>query len=259
VSASLLDLPSYLRQRLVRALETGVLAPPYSELAVRGALGGDIAAAALCAELQALDHRGIGGPSIAFALGLAADARASIDRPDLVWSGESVPGLHARKTRQVFDELVLSAQKSLWICSYAYYNGPKAFEKLATCVDAKPELHVTLLLNIRRDRGDTTPAAELAAKFADRLWTKGWPGTRRPDVYYDPRSLKGDGGTAVLHAKAVVVDDAVAFVTSANLTEKAFDENIEVGMLSRNRTLATSLSQHFRVLIDRRLLEPLPS
>jgi hypothetical protein len=71
-----------------------------------------------------------------------------------------------------------------------------------------------------RDWGDSTPAAELAAKFADRLWTKGWPGERRPDVFCDPRSLKGEGETAVLHAKAVVVDDAVAFVTSANRDRK---------------------------------------
>jgi hypothetical protein len=259
VTGSPLDLPSYLRERLVRALETGVLTPPYSASGVRGVLGGDADATALCAELQALDVRGIGGRAIAFALELAADARASIDRPDLVWSGETVPGLHARKTRQVFDELVTGAQTSLWICSYTYYDGPKAFEKLAACMDSKSGLQVTLLLNIGRNWGDTTPAAELAASFADKLWTKGWPGERRPDVFYDPRSLKTDGETAVLHAKAVVVDDVVAFVTSANLTEKAFDDNIEVGMLSRDRTLAMSLSQHFRVLIDRGLLEPLPT
>ena len=70
--------------------------------------------------------------------------------------------------------------------------------------------------------------------------------------------MKDDGETAVLHAKAVVADDAIAFVTSANLTEKAFDDNIEVGMLSRDRTVAMSLSMHFRVLIERGLLEPLP-
>ena len=56
-------------------------------------------------------------------------------------------------------------------------------------------------------------------------------------MFYDPRSLKDDGETAVLHAKAVVADDEFAFVTSANLTERAFDANIEAGMLSRDRTV----------------------
>ena len=258
MSASTLDLPSHLRQRLIRALETGMLAPPYAELAVRTALGGDVDAVAVCSELAALETKGIGGAAVGYALELAAEGAASVHRPDLVWSGEEVPGLHARKTRQVFDELVGGARRSLWICSYTYYNGPKAFERLAARMDAKPELQVTLLLNIKRGWGDTTPAEELALDFANKLWSKGWPGERRPDVFYDPRSLKGDSETAVLHAKAVVADDEVAFVTSANLTEKAFDDNIEVGMLSRDRTVAMSLSKHFRVLIERGLLERLP-
>src|SRR5439155_2249576 len=105
-----------------------------------------------------------------------------------------------------------------------------------------------------REWGDSTPAEQLALEFADQLWNKGWPGDRQPAVFYDPRALRDDRKTAVLHAKAVVADDEVAFVTSANLTEKAFDANIEVGMLSRDRTVATSLSKHFRVLIERGLL-----
>ena len=62
----------------------------------------------------------------------------------------------------------------------------------------------------------------------------------------------------MLHAKAVVTDDEAVFVTSANLTEAALDRNIEVGLLVRDRALALSLSSHFRGLIDRGLLKPLP-
>lgn len=253
---SALDLPSHQRLRLIRALETGMLEAPYAEIAVRAAVGGGIDAASVCAELARLSTKGIGGAAVAYALELAASAVASVHRPDLVWSGEEVQGLHSRKTRQVFDELVGGAEKSLWICSYAYYDGPKAFEKLAERMDAVPELQVTLLLNIKRDWGKPTPAEQLVAEFAAKLW-KGWPGQRRPEVFYDPRAVKDDGDTAVLHAKAVVADDEVAFVTSANLTEKAFDANIEAGMLSRDRTVALSLTKHFRILIERGLLEPL--
>jgi phosphatidylserine/phosphatidylglycerophosphate/cardiolipin synthase-like enzyme len=77
-------------------------------------------------------------------------------------------------------------------------------------------------------------------------------------VYYDPRALELDGAGGVLHAKAVVADDEAVFVTSANLTEAAFERNIEVGLLVRDRTLAATLSSHFRGLIDRGLLHPLP-
>jgi phosphatidylserine/phosphatidylglycerophosphate/cardiolipin synthase-like enzyme len=77
-------------------------------------------------------------------------------------------------------------------------------------------------------------------------------------VFYDPRALEQEGPSGVLHAKAVVTDDEAVFVTSANLTEAALDRNIELGLLVRDRTLAASVSSHFRGLIDRGLLRPLP-
>jgi hypothetical protein len=50
----------------------------------------------------------------------------------------------------------------------------------------------------------------------------------------------------------------VVFVTSANLTESALDRNIELGLLLRDRSLAASVLSHFRGLIERNLLSPLP-
>lgn len=58
----------------------------------------------------------------------------------------------------------------------------------------------------------------------------------------------------MLHAKAVVADDELVLVTSANLTEAALDRNIELGLLVRDRALAATVSRHFQVLIDRELL-----
>jgi phosphatidylserine/phosphatidylglycerophosphate/cardiolipin synthase-like enzyme len=186
-----------------------------------------------------------------------ADARSP--RPDLVWSGPEVAGLHARDTRRVYDELLGSAERSLWVSTYAYFDGPKAFEVLARRMDAGHALQVTLLLNIQRKRGDTTGAEQLVRRFAERLWKIEWPGRSRPHVFYDPRALDLDAPGGVLHAKAVVADDEAVFITSANLTEAALDRNIELGLLVRDRALAASISAHFRGLIDRGMLAPLPA
>src|ERR1700758_421164 len=59
-------------------------------------------------------------------------------------------------------------------------------------------------------------------------------------------------------ADGVVTDDKVVFVTSANLTEAAFDRNFELGLLVRDHALALSVSSHFRGLIDRGFLRRLP-
>ena len=63
-----------------------------------------------------------------------------------------------------------SAERSVWVSTYAYFDGPRAFEVLACRMDATPDLRVTLLLNIQRRKGDTTKAEELVRKFADRFW-----------------------------------------------------------------------------------------
>jgi len=55
------------------------------------------------------------------------------------------------------------------------------------------------------------------------------------------------------------------FVTSANLTPKALERNIEAGLLVRDRNIETrrfvrdrTLAKHFKRLIDTGLIVPLP-
>jgi hypothetical protein len=47
-------------------------------------------------------------------------------------------------------------------------------------------------------------------------------------------------------------------MTSSNLTEAAFDRDIEMGLLMCDRALAVSVISHFRALIDHGLLHFLP-
>jgi phosphatidylserine/phosphatidylglycerophosphate/cardiolipin synthase-like enzyme len=252
----LLGLSAHRRARLLSALRTGAVAPPYSLSAVTAALGceGDAVAKAL----ETLAARDLAPAAVVLALEAAEQALRSIDRAELVWSGPEVPGVHARDTRRVFEELVDGAQSSIWVSAYTFYDGPKAFKRLAARMDAASAVQVTLLLNIQRKVNETSAVSELVKRFADRFWKQEWPGERRPAVFYDPRSLAPAGAEGVLHAKALVVDDETAFVTSANLTEAAFDRNLELGVLSRDRTLASALARHFRILVDQERLLPLP-
>ena len=88
-----------------------------------------------------------------------AEARTS--PPDFVWTGPEVAGLHARDTRRVYEELLGSAERSIWASTYAFFDGSQAFKSLASRMDVVPGLEVTLLLNIDRRRGDTTAADTL--------------------------------------------------------------------------------------------------
>ena len=255
---ALLALPAHVRSRLSIALESGLLAPPYSAIAIRSTVGGDHQAA-LLGVLREWERIGVSPEAGVIWLRSLARAAERAPAPDFVWTGPEVVGLHARDTRRVYEELISSAQHSIWVCSYAFFDGPRAFATLARRMDSIPRLEVTLLLNIERRRGDTTAADSLVRRFADHFWDESWPGATRPRVFYDPRSVADDGPGAVLHAKAVVTDDESAFITSANLTEAAFDRNIELGLLVRDRTLAETAVMHFRTLIEKGLLRPLPS
>ena len=256
---ALFDLPAHLRKRLASALDSGLLAAPYSAASLRSVLEIRESGEEVVDALLELGRLGISGPAAAAWIRTTDEVLTRLPRPDLAWSGPEVPGLPARDTRRVYEELLGSARLSVWVSTYAYFDGPRAFDVLAKHMDATPGLRVTLLLNIQRRRGDTTAADQLVRTFADRFWGTDWPGSSRPTVFYDPRSLELEGPGGVLHAKVVVTDDETVFVTSANLTEAALDRNIEVGILVRDAALAASVSAHFQGLIDRELLHPLPA
>ena len=259
VVETLIELPAHLRNSLATALETGLLRLDSNPTAVRANLslrgGREQDVLRLLAEWRQL---GIAEAAAATWLRSLGRLASTFTYPDLVWSGPEVPGLHARDTRRVYDEIIGSATRSIWACTYAFFDGPRAFEALAEKMDSQRELEVTLLLNIERKRGDTTAADYLVRRFAERFWKRDWPGSSQPWVFYDPRSLEAGGAEGVLHAKGVVADEEVAFITSANFTEAALDRNIEMGLLSRDRHLALTVVRHFQTLIDRKLLRPLP-
>ena len=255
---NLIELPPHLRERLASALDAGLLSGSPTLASLRSVLGDPHGAENAVAPLLELQRLGISGPAAAAWLRTITHAATRTPKPDLVWSGPEVAGLHARDTKCVYEELLGSAERSIWASTYAFFDGPRAFQVLARHMESNPALRVTLLLNIQRQRSDTTASDQLVRRFADHFWKSDWPGSWRPNVFYDPRALDPEGPGGVLHAKAVVADDEAVFVTSANLTQAAFERNIELGVLIRDRALALTVGGYFRSLIDRDLLKPLP-
>lgn len=62
-----------------------------------------------------------------------------------------------------------------------------------------------------------------------------------------------------LHAKLVVADRAVAFVTSANLTGNGIEENLECGLLVTGGSIPGQLADHVAALTRRGVFRPLTS
>ena len=87
------------------------------------------------------------------------------------------------------------------------------FRALAERMVARPRLHVQLVLQVGRDWRDTRDESEVLRKCADNLSAL-WVHSRRPEVFFDPRTLSADAAVrAAWHAKCVNADDELAFIT----------------------------------------------
>ena len=150
MTEALLALPTHLRKRLAQALDSGMLAPPYAPAAVNAAVGGAPDGEAVAWALGELHDLGVSGRGCAAWLRGFEQVASRRTGPDFVWSGPEVAGLHARDTRRVYEELLGSAARSAWLRTYAFFDGPRAFEVLARRMDETPGLSVSLLLNVQR-------------------------------------------------------------------------------------------------------------
>lgn len=244
---------------LADALRNGQLGPAITRMALARVAQ---CPESLTSELCRLSAEGLAPLHMALLLEIAADAaerRLSSSVPaSLVWTGPESTVSHSRDTAVVVEELFAHAERFVLVSSYVVQKGTIVFRALAERMVARPGLHVHLFLHIDRGFRDTRDESELLREFGAELSAQ-WPGPRRPEVFYDPRTLSADAAVrAAWHAKCVIADEDLAFVTSANFTEWAQQRNVEAGVLIRDRHFAGQLRQQFEGLIQSRQVRRLP-
>jgi phosphatidylserine/phosphatidylglycerophosphate/cardiolipin synthase-like enzyme len=262
MTSVLFQLTSEDLSQLAAALRSGRVSPPFSPLVLRRYLP-ERMAALIAVELQQRVAEGMESRHLADCLEMLCQDRrqrpVAEDLIDLVWTGPEAPGIVNRDTSVVVRELFQSARESVMVAGYAVYQGHTVFKSLAERMDQNPRLSVQMFLDIQRPLHDHASSSELVRRFAERFANQQWPGQRFPELYYDPRSLETDHTKrASLHAKCIVVDKELAFVSSANFTEAAQTRNIEVGVLIRSPAFARRLSEHFEILASTCVVKPVP-
>lgn len=245
-------LPSADLEALVTALRSGRLDVPYSEFAVQR-YSRPLSKSQVSDCLNRLADESMSSHHIALILSAIIETRKrnspAPEVSELVWTGPEIAGALNRDTGAVVRDLFGRATQEVLVAGFAVYQGKDVFRRLAERMVAIPELRVRFFLDIRRNHGDTTIASELVWKFLARFRSKDWPGEKLPELYYDPRSLDaGQEKRSSLHAKCVLIDRNVAFVTSANFTEAAQERNIEVGALIKSSAFASDLHRQFDLL-----------
>ncbi|MFD8370467.1 DISARM system phospholipase D-like protein DrmC [Streptomyces sp. NPDC059688] len=160
------------------------------------------------------------------ALALATVRSSPRPRPtQVVVSGPMSPSLPARLTSGVAVEVIRSAHTSLLIASFAAHGAQGVVTEIGRAVGRG--VRVDLLLE------ESTQAAEAFAAL--------------PETVHVWHRAGSSGG--VLHAKLIAADRHTAFVGSANLTDRALYDNIELGAVLRDPHLVGPLVDHFRWLL----------
>lgn len=169
--------------------------------------------------------------------GYAAVASNAAEPPRAVWSGPSFDGDSDHTTAAVA-HLIDEAAEDVFASTFSATVGSPFVEALWRAIARG--VSVTLVL----DQSDNMKPTVAKLK------------TKLVGAKFFAYASQGEG-YAVQHSKVILVDSAIAFVTSANFSEAAAHRNLEAGLLVRNSDLASKMRQRFASLRTTGHLVPL--
>ena len=189
---------------------------------------------------EAIDHESnVKGDELAVALrtGLATALRAGrFGHQELLWTGPATATVPVRQVEQALIQVIHFAKRDLFIVSFVAYSVPTVIEALQDAQERKVVLN--FLLEQSQGAGGkvtTDSIANLRAKL--------------PMAHFHIWKQAGSDIPAAVHAKCAVADGELAMITSANLTGKAMNENMELGILLNGGSVPRQLSDHLHALV----------
>jgi len=162
---------------------------------------------------------------------------------ELVWTGPRTELIASRHTEQVLLEVVSSAKYRLFIVSFVTYDIDSVVKAVQKSIDMG--VQVDILLESSKSHGGKVDIDSIKSfkKILPAANIYGWTNKSKTE-------WKGS-----VHAKCVVADDQLAFITSANLTGFAMEKNMELGVLVRGGNLPNRLDRHLNALITAGIIE----
>jgi phosphatidylserine/phosphatidylglycerophosphate/cardiolipin synthase-like enzyme len=221
--------------------------PSDREQGLQQIVGTPVARAALESFITAWQDTALSGDVVAGMLLAAAHTRQRSQRDcnvELVWTGPTTPFVATRRTEQVLLDLIQQAKRELFVVSFVAYDVPSVIAAINLATDRGVDTRIlveasvtqggSLLVDPVATMRNAVPSAKLY------VWTD------RPHPFTNGR----------VHAKVAVADDAIAFLTSANLTGHALEKNMEAGVLLTGGHVPSNLRNHLHALIETKIIRP---
>lgn len=163
---------------------------------------------------------------------------------ELVWTGPVTPLVSVRRTEQVLLQVISEAKDSIFIVSFVAYDIDIIVEALNNVLDKGVE--VCLLLESSKGNGGSLSFDSI------RMMKKLLPRARIFIWQLKPEDIIGS-----VHAKIALADESLCFITSANLTGKAMNDNIEAGVLVSGGSIPKTLRNHLEYLLNLDIIKEL--
>jgi phosphatidylserine/phosphatidylglycerophosphate/cardiolipin synthase-like enzyme len=169
-----------------------------------------------------------------------------IHEPEIIWSGPVNGTFPVRRIDQVLYDLIANSQRKILLVTFAASRIKYLCAHLEDALQRGVE--VTLVLEF-----EETSGGQLSKDAIDAFASLPKDKLRVCCRPIEKREKNQAGKPGKLHAKCAVVDDS-ALIGSANLTDDAFNRNLELGVVLRDTDTVNSLSDHFEGLIRNRTI-----
>jgi len=161
---------------------------------------------------------------------------------ELLWSGPSpAHQIPARRIDQALYDLIANAKREILIVTFAAAKIERLTGELWKA--AKAGVKIRMILEFEE-------SSEGQLSF-DALKAFPTPLIHASGIYYWPvekRERNQAGRPGKLHAKVAIIDD-IMLVSSANLTDDAFNRNLELGVMANSSEFISSAKRYFESLI----------
>ena len=188
----------------------------------------DIAAALRGASATAIEHK----------------SRGSVE---LAWTGPFTGQVPIRHTEQVLLQVIDAAKNRLFLVSFVAYQVASIGQALNDAAGRGVQIDVLLESSSSHGGKVNHDSAALMKKTVPSARLFSWSADDK---------ISAGGYPGVVHAKCAVADGTIAFITSANLTSAAMENNMELGVLVKNGNLPRELHDHLDALISTKVIGP---
>ena len=163
---------------------------------------------------------------------------------ELVWTGPTTPFVSARRTEQALLQVIGAAKQTLFVTSFVA-NDVSTIVKALNDASTRG-VSISMLLESSQDHGGSMSFDVIGRMRTLVPTAKLYAWRERAAQFADGR----------VHAKVAVADGSVCFITSANLTGHAMEQNMEAGVLLTGGQIPKLLHDHLQALIDTKTVSP---